>query len=148
MQKPWLCKTRLHRASRWSARPPTSRWSRVPHQGRTGPCCDALLHAGIARVVACGTDPNPLVAGQGFARLRAAGVAVEVLPQEDPLAKAARALNIGFSGRMLRQSSWVRMKVAASLDGTTALPNGHSQWITSTEARTDGHAWRALPARY
>jgi diaminohydroxyphosphoribosylaminopyrimidine deaminase/5-amino-6-(5-phosphoribosylamino)uracil reductase len=113
------------------------------HQGRTGPCCDALVRAGIARVVACGSDPNPLVAGQGFARLHAAGVAVEVLPAHDPLAQAARSLNIGFFSRMLRKTPWVRMKVAASLDGTTALPNGRSQWITSPEARTDGHAWRA-----
>jgi diaminohydroxyphosphoribosylaminopyrimidine deaminase/5-amino-6-(5-phosphoribosylamino)uracil reductase len=113
------------------------------HQGRTGPCCDALVRAGIARVVACGTDPNPQVAGQGFARLRAAGVAVEVLPVGDPLAQAARTLNIGFFSRMLRKTPWVRMKVAASLDGTSALPNGTSQWITSPEARADGHAWRA-----
>lgn len=113
------------------------------HQGRTGPCCDALVRAGIARVVACGTDPNPQVAGQGFARLRAAGVAVDVLPAQDPLAQAARTLNIGFFSRMLRQTPWVRMKMAASMDGTSALPNGQSQWITSPEARADGHAWRA-----
>jgi diaminohydroxyphosphoribosylaminopyrimidine deaminase/5-amino-6-(5-phosphoribosylamino)uracil reductase len=113
------------------------------HFGRTGPCCDALIAAGIAKVVGSLTDPNPLVAGQGFARLRAAGVAVEVLAPEHPLAVAARELNIGFFSRMLRQTPWVRMKIAASLDGKTALPNGASQWITAAEARADGHAWRA-----
>ncbi|MDF1481558.1 bifunctional diaminohydroxyphosphoribosylaminopyrimidine deaminase/5-amino-6-(5-phosphoribosylamino)uracil reductase RibD [Extensimonas sp. H3M7-6] len=109
------------------------------HQGRTGPCCDALTEAGIAKVVASITDPNPRVAGQGFARLRAAGVQVEV----GPGAEAARELNLGFFSRMVRKTPWVRMKVAASLDGVTALPNGASQWITSPEARRDGHAWRA-----
>ena len=109
------------------------------HHGRTGPCCDALVAAGIARVVASISDPNPLVAGQGFGRLRAAGVRVEV----GAGAAQARALNIGFFSRMLRQTPWVRMKLAASLDGVTALPDGQSQWITASEARTDGHAWRA-----
>ena len=109
------------------------------HQGRTGPCCDALIAAGIGKVVASLEDPNPLVAGQGFARLRAAGVAVEV----GPGAAAARELNIGFFSRMVRGTPWVRLKVAASLDGTTALHNGASQWITSAAARADGHAWRA-----
>lgn len=113
------------------------------HHGRTGPCCDALAAAGIKKVVATHTDPNPLVAGQGFERLRAAGVEVQVLPPEHPLAIAARELNIGFFSRMIRQTPWVRMKVAASLDGKTALENGVSQWITSEAARTDGHAWRA-----
>jgi diaminohydroxyphosphoribosylaminopyrimidine deaminase / 5-amino-6-(5-phosphoribosylamino)uracil reductase len=113
------------------------------HHGRTGPCCDALVVAGITKVVATNLDPNPLVAGQGFARLRAAGVEVEVLDPTDPLAIASRELNIGFFSRMVRKTPWVRMKVAASLDGTTALDNGASQWITSAEARTDGHAWRA-----
>lgn len=113
------------------------------HHGRTGPCCDALVAAGIGKVVAAMADPNPLVAGQGFARLRAAGVEVEVLAPTDPQALAARALNIGFFSRMVRKTPWVRMKVAASLDGKTALPNGVSQWITSPAARADGHAWRA-----
>jgi diaminohydroxyphosphoribosylaminopyrimidine deaminase/5-amino-6-(5-phosphoribosylamino)uracil reductase len=113
------------------------------HHGRTGPCCDALIAAGIKKVVATHTDPNPLVAGQGFARLRAAGVEVEVWPPDDPLAQQARELNIGFFSRMIRQTPWVRMKMAASLDGKTALDNGVSQWITSPEARADGHAWRA-----
>ncbi len=109
------------------------------HQGRTGPCCDALIAAGVAKVVASLEDPNPLVAGQGFARLRAAGVAVEV----GPGAAESRELNIGFFSRMLRGTPWVRLKVASSLDGTTALTNGASQWITSPDARADGHAWRA-----
>lgn len=109
------------------------------HQGRTGPCCDALAAAGIARVVASVKDPNPLVAGQGFDRLRAAGVAVEV----GPGAAESRELNLGFFSRMVRKRPWVRMKVAASLDGQTALANGQSQWITGDAARADGHAWRA-----
>ncbi|NML45128.1 bifunctional diaminohydroxyphosphoribosylaminopyrimidine deaminase/5-amino-6-(5-phosphoribosylamino)uracil reductase RibD [Ramlibacter sp. G-1-2-2] len=108
------------------------------HHGRTGPCCDALVQAGIAKVVASLGDPNPLVAGQGFARLRAAGVAVEV----GPGAAESRELNIGFFSRMERKTPWVRMKIAASLDGQTALANGASQWITSEAARADGHAWR------
>lgn len=109
------------------------------HHGRTGPCCDALIAAGIKKVVASIADPNPLVSGQGFERLRAAGVEVEV----GPGAAEARELNIGFFSRMVRKTPWVRMKVAASLDGATALANGQSQWITSPEARADGHAWRA-----
>lgn len=109
------------------------------HQGRTAPCCDALVDAGIARVVASIADPNPLVAGKGFARLRAAGVGVEM----GPGAEASRELNIGFFSRMVRKTPWVRLKVAASLDGVTALQNGTSQWITGPEARADGHAWRA-----
>ena len=109
------------------------------HHGRTGPCCDALIAAGIKRVVASIADPNPLVSGQGFERLRAAGIEVEV----GPGAAESRELNIGFFSRMIRKTPWVRMKMAASLDGTTALANGQSQWITSPAARTDGHAWRA-----
>src|SRR5262249_24889279 len=101
------------------------------HHGRPGPCCDALVAAGIAHVVASLTDPNPLVAGQGFARLRAAGVAVET----GPGAHEARELNIGFFSRMVRSRPWVRMKIAASLDGQTALANGRSQWITGEAAR-------------
>ncbi|MEA3394777.1 MAG: bifunctional diaminohydroxyphosphoribosylaminopyrimidine deaminase/5-amino-6-(5-phosphoribosylamino)uracil reductase RibD [Pseudomonadota bacterium] len=109
------------------------------HQGRTGPCCDALIAAGIKKVVASLTDPNPRVGGQGFERLRAAGIEVEV----GPGAAESRELNIGFFSRMVRGTPWVRMKVAASLDGQTALENGTSQWITSAPARADGHAWRA-----
>jgi len=113
------------------------------HHGRTGPCCDALIAAGIKKVVASIADPNPLVSGQGFERLRAAGVEVEVLPADDPLAIESRELNIGFFSRMIRKTPWVRLKMAASLDGKSALENGVSQWITSEAARTDGHAWRA-----
>jgi diaminohydroxyphosphoribosylaminopyrimidine deaminase / 5-amino-6-(5-phosphoribosylamino)uracil reductase len=109
------------------------------HHGRTGPCCNALIAAGIKKVVVSIQDPNPLVSGQGIARLRAAGIEVEV----GPGAAESRELNIGFFSRMIRKTPWVRMKMAASLDGTTALANGQSQWITSEEARKDGHAWRA-----
>jgi len=107
--------------------------------GRTPPCADAVIGAGVARVVAAMQDPNPLVAGSGFAKLRAAGVGVEQGLMEDE----ARALNIGFVSRMTRGLPWVRMKIAASLDGRTALANGKSQWITGEAARRDGHAWRA-----
>lgn len=113
------------------------------HHGRTPPCCDALIDAGVARVVVATLDPNPRVAGQGVARLRAAGIQVDILPAEDPAARAARELNIGFFSRMIRGIPWVRMKLAASLDGITALPHGESQWITAEQARADGHAWRA-----
>jgi len=109
------------------------------HQGRTGPCCDALVAAGIGRVVASMPDPNPRVAGQGFARLHAAGVDVQV----GEGAVEAREINQGFLSRMVRGTPWVRMKMAASLDGFTALPSGVSQWITGEAARADGHAWRA-----
>lgn len=109
------------------------------HHGRTPPCADALVAAGVARVVVAMRDPNPLVAGQGLERLREAGIAVTpgVLEQE------ARELNLGFVSRMTRGTPWVRLKVAASLDGATALQNGVSQWITGADARRDGHAWRA-----
>ena len=113
------------------------------HHGRTGPCCDALISAGIKKVVATNTDPNPLVAGDGFRRLQAAGIEVDVLPTSDPMAIESRELNLGFFSRMGRKAPWVRMKIAASLDGKTALDNGVSQWITSSPARADGHAWRA-----
>ena len=109
------------------------------HQGRTGPCCDALVAAGVGRVVASLHDPHPQVSGQGFARLRAAGIEVLV----GPGAAEARELNLGFFSRMVRGVPWVRLKTAASLDGTTALADGQSQWITGAEARADGHAWRA-----
>ncbi|RZL05247.1 MAG: bifunctional diaminohydroxyphosphoribosylaminopyrimidine deaminase/5-amino-6-(5-phosphoribosylamino)uracil reductase RibD, partial [Rubrivivax sp.] len=113
------------------------------HHGRTPPCCDALIAAKLAKVVVATTDPNPLVAGEGLQRLRAAGMEVELLPVDDPAALASRELNIGFFSRMKRGLPWVRMKMASSLDGTTALHNGVSQWITGEAARTDGHAWRA-----
>jgi diaminohydroxyphosphoribosylaminopyrimidine deaminase/5-amino-6-(5-phosphoribosylamino)uracil reductase len=109
------------------------------HHGRTGPCCEALAQAGIARVVAAMADPNPQVSGAGFAHLRQHGMEVEV----GVLAEQARELNIGFFHRMTTGRPWVRMKLAASLDGQTALNNGKSQWITGPAARADGHAWRA-----
>ena len=109
------------------------------HHGRTPPCVDALVKAKPARVVAAMQDPNPQTAGQGFAKLRAAGIAVDTGLMENE----ARELNIGFISRMTRGTPWVRMKVAASLDGRTALADGQSQWITGAEARRDGHAWRA-----
>jgi len=109
------------------------------HHGRTAPCCDALVAHRIGKVVASLPDPNPRVAGQGFERLRAAGV--EVLC--GPGAFESRELNLGFFSRMVRKTPWLRMKIAASLDGRTALDNGVSQWMTSEPARADGHAWRA-----
>jgi diaminohydroxyphosphoribosylaminopyrimidine deaminase/5-amino-6-(5-phosphoribosylamino)uracil reductase len=109
------------------------------HHGRTAPCCDALIAAGIKKVIASIADPNPLVSGQGFARLRAAGIDVQI----GTGAAESRELNIGFFSRMIRKTPWVRLKIAASLDGQTALLNGQSQWITGEAARTDGHAWRA-----
>jgi diaminohydroxyphosphoribosylaminopyrimidine deaminase / 5-amino-6-(5-phosphoribosylamino)uracil reductase len=109
------------------------------HHGRTPPCVDAIIDAGVGRVVAAIQDPNPQVAGAGFTRLRAAGIAVERGPLEDE----ARELNIGFLARVARGRPWMRMKIAASLDGRTALANGKSQWITGEPARADGHRWRA-----
>jgi len=109
------------------------------HQGRTGPCTEALAKAGVARVVAAMRDPNPVVAGKGLDTLQRAGIeATAGLMEEE-----ARELNIGFVSRMTRSRPWVRMKIAASLDGRTALANGRSQWITGPEARRDGHHWRA-----
>jgi diaminohydroxyphosphoribosylaminopyrimidine deaminase/5-amino-6-(5-phosphoribosylamino)uracil reductase len=109
------------------------------HHGRTPPCVDALVAARVRRVVAAMGDPNPKVAGEGFARLRAAGVeAVSGLLEDE-----ARELNIGFVSRFAGGRPWVRMKVAASLDGRTAAADGRSQWITGAAARRDGHRWRA-----
>lgn len=109
------------------------------YHGRTPPCADALIAARVSRVVAAMQDPNPKVAGEGIARLRAAGIAVEV----GLLENEARELNIGFVSRMTRQRPWLRLKIAASLDGKTALSNGVSQWIGGPDARRDGHHWRA-----
>jgi len=109
------------------------------HHGRTGPCCEALINAGITKVVASLQDPNPQVAGQGFAKLRAAGIQVDMGLLEDP----AHELNIGFFQRMQSGKPWLRMKIAQSLDGHTALNNGQSQWLTQGPAREDGHRWRA-----
>ncbi|HQR10178.1 MAG TPA: bifunctional diaminohydroxyphosphoribosylaminopyrimidine deaminase/5-amino-6-(5-phosphoribosylamino)uracil reductase RibD [Casimicrobiaceae bacterium] len=106
--------------------------------GRTPPCVDAIAAAGIARVVMAMRDPNP-EQERGAERLRSVGVDVDVGLMETE----ARELNIGFVSRMTRGRPWVRAKLAASLDGRTALANGRSQWITGPEARADGHAWRA-----
>lgn len=114
------------------------------HHGRTPPCCDALVAAGIRRVVVAAGDPNPAVNGQGISRLRDAGITVE--GAGDDAAEASRELNIGFFSRMQRGRPWVRMKIAASLDGRTALDNGVSQWLTGEAARHDGHAWRRRAA--
>lgn len=109
------------------------------HYGRTPPCAKGLIEAGVKRVIAAMEDPNPVVAGRGLAMLRDAGVDVRCgLLEQD-----AREMNIGFVARMTRGTPWVRLKVAASLDGKTALNNGASQWITGAAARADGHAWRA-----
>lgn len=109
------------------------------HHGRTPPCVDALIAAAPARVVVAMGDPNPRVNGAGLARLRAAGIAVTAGVCLDE----ALALNIGFVSRMSRGTPWLWAKMAASLDGRSALPNGASQWITGEAARADGHHWRA-----
>ncbi len=109
------------------------------HIGRTPPCAEALIAAGVCRVVAAMDDPNPLVAGKGLALLRAAGI----VTASGLLESEARELNIGFVARMTRGRPWLRLKAAASLDGKTALNNGVSQWITGPDARRDGQRWRA-----
>lgn len=109
------------------------------HYGRTPPCAKGLIEAGVKRVIAAMEDPNPLVAGRGLAMLRDVGIDVRC----GLLEHEARELNIGFVARMTRGTPWVRLKVAASLDGKTALHNGISQWLTGEAARADGHAWRA-----
>ena len=111
------------------------------HHGRTPPCTGALIAAGLTRVVVATADPFTQVAGRGIEQLRAAGIVVDAA-EPGATARAAHELNIGFFSRVLRQRAWVRMKVAASLDGRTALPDGRSQWITGEAARADGHAWR------
>ncbi len=110
------------------------------HHGRTPPCCDALVAAGLARVVVAAVDPFAAVNGAGIERLRAAGIQVDIA--EGAVAEAARDINIGFLHRVQHGRPWVRLKVAVSLDGRTALADGRSQWITGPEARADGHAWR------
>jgi diaminohydroxyphosphoribosylaminopyrimidine deaminase/5-amino-6-(5-phosphoribosylamino)uracil reductase len=109
------------------------------HHGRTPPCANALIDAGITRVVAAMRDPNPQVAGQGFELLTLAGISVQV----GLLENEARELNLGFISRMTRGRPWVRLKTAASLDGKTALLNGESKWITGAAARADVQRWRA-----
>lgn len=109
------------------------------HHGRTPPCADALIAAGVARVVIAVEDPFPQVAGRGVANLRAAGISVETGLMRD----AARELNIGFFSRIERGRPWLRVKLAMSLDGRTALANGESKWITGAPARADVQRWRA-----
>lgn len=109
------------------------------HHGRTPPCADALIEAGIAKVIIAMQDPNPLVAGQGVKHLESAGIKVLVgLMQQQ-----AQALNAGFISRMTKQMPLLRSKIAASLDGKTALRNGESKWITGEAARSDVQHWRA-----
>ncbi|HEX3062396.1 MAG TPA: bifunctional diaminohydroxyphosphoribosylaminopyrimidine deaminase/5-amino-6-(5-phosphoribosylamino)uracil reductase RibD [Usitatibacter sp.] len=109
------------------------------HHGRTGPCAEALVKARVARVVAALEDPNPEVAGRGFARLREAGIAVDV----GLMADEAREAHRGFLSRMQRGRPWLRVKAASSLDGRIALSGGESRWITGEEARRDVHRLRA-----
>ena len=129
------------RAAGASARGATAYVTLEPcsHHGRTPPCAEALIAAGVARVVIAMQDPNPQVAGQGMARLREAGLVVD----NGLMEAAARALNPGFISRMTRGTPWMRSKIAMSLDGRTALNNGASQWITGAPARRDVHHWRA-----
>jgi diaminohydroxyphosphoribosylaminopyrimidine deaminase/5-amino-6-(5-phosphoribosylamino)uracil reductase len=109
------------------------------HSGRTPPCAEALIAAGVKRVVAAMIDPNPLVAGRGLAVLQAAGIETCCGLMENE----ARELNIGFVSRMTRGRPWLRLKAAASLDGKTALNNSLSQWLTGSPARSDGQRFRA-----
>lgn len=109
------------------------------HFGCTPPCADALIEAGVARVIAAMQDPNPLVAGKGFAKLQSAGIETA----GGLLEEQARALNPGFISRMIRGRPWVRSKLAVSLDGRTALGNGESKWISGEAAREDVQHWRA-----
>ena len=109
------------------------------HHGRTPPCAEALINAKVARVVCAMVDPNPVVAGRGIALLQAAGIRVDV----GVLALEAQALNPGFIKQMTHQMPYVELKLAASLDGRTALANGASKWITGPKARSDVQQFRA-----
>lgn len=108
------------------------------HHGRTPPCADALIAAGVVRVVSAHRDPDPRVAGQGLARIAAAGIAIDSVELS-----AAREMNVGYFSRSERGRPWVRIKIGASLDGRTAMASGESQWITGAAARADVQAWRA-----
>ena len=108
------------------------------HTGRQPPCTEALIRGGVRRVATAMSDPDPRVAGKGHRALRAAGIAVDAIDLT-----AAHALNAGFEKRIVTGQPLVRLKIAASLDGRTAMANGESQWITSPEARADGQHWRA-----
>jgi diaminohydroxyphosphoribosylaminopyrimidine deaminase/5-amino-6-(5-phosphoribosylamino)uracil reductase len=109
------------------------------HHGRTPPCADALIAAGASRVVIAAEDPFPQVAGRGIGKLRDAGIVVDT----GLMREAARELNMGFFSRIERGRPWVRVKLAMSLDGRTALANGESKWITGEAARADVQRWRA-----
>jgi diaminohydroxyphosphoribosylaminopyrimidine deaminase / 5-amino-6-(5-phosphoribosylamino)uracil reductase len=109
------------------------------HTGKTPPCADALVKAGVARVVVAMTDPNPMVSGRGIARLQKAGIIVDV----GCLEAESRALNLGFITRMTQNRPFIRIKSAMSLDGATALADGSSQWITGAAARQDVQHLRA-----
>jgi len=109
------------------------------HYGRTKPCVDAIIEAGPKRVVIAMADPNPEIAGQGIAKLKAADIEVKV----GVMLEEAAWLNVGFVSRMLENRPWIWLKIASSLDGFTALEDGRSQWITSATARDHGHRWRA-----
>ena len=109
------------------------------HYGRTHPCAEALIRAKVAKVIIAMQDPNPLVAGKGTSLLKQSGINVLV----GLMGEWAKDLNVGFVSRMINNRPWVRMKIAASLDGKTALNNGVSQWITGEAARHDGHRFRA-----
>ena len=109
------------------------------HVGRTGPCVDALITAKVARVVCAMADPNPLINGRGLRKLKRHGIQVTM----DVRSEQAKMLNLGFVKRMKKSQPWIRLKIAAGLDGKTALENGVSKWITGVPARTDVHIWRA-----
>jgi diaminohydroxyphosphoribosylaminopyrimidine deaminase/5-amino-6-(5-phosphoribosylamino)uracil reductase len=109
------------------------------HHGKTPPCCDALISAGIKRLIVAMKDPNPLVSGRGLERCKAAGIEIVC----DVLRADAEKLNRGFILRMTKNRPFIRSKIAMSLDGKTALANGESQWISSPEARADVHRFRA-----
>lgn len=113
------------------------------HFGRTPPCADALINAGVARVIVGMQDPNPVVSGQGIAKLRAAGITVALLQSAPKLQQAIKAINAGYIHRWQQGRPLVRLKVAASLDGRTAMASGESRWITGEASRKDVHRLRA-----